>query len=35
MFLFTIKAKPDPTNEEIEDDVGGAYVKGTNGVRVN
>ena len=26
MFLFTIKAKPDPTNEEIEDDVGGAYV---------
>ena len=26
MFLFTIRAKPDPENDEVDDDVGGAYV---------
>ncbi len=26
MFLFTIKARPDPANHEIGDDVGGAYI---------
>lgn len=26
MYLFTIRAKPDPDNEDIDDDVGGAYV---------
>lgn len=26
MFLFTIKATPDPDNPDIDDDIGGAYV---------
>lgn len=26
MFLFTIIAKPSPENDEIDDDIGGAYV---------
>lgn len=26
MFLFTIRAKPDPSNQTVDRDVGGAYV---------